>query len=60
MHDKRDDSRLWADERVWLELFQPLFAEDGDLADRAARLFDYLLLEIDKRAERRYARCNLP
>ena len=37
----------WRDERVWLELFQPLFAEDGDLADRAAKLFDYLLLEID-------------
>lgn len=37
----------WRDERVWSELFQPLFAEDGDLADRAAKFFDYLLLEID-------------
>ena len=42
-----DDSQLWKDERVWLELFQPLFARDGDLADRAAKLFDYLSLEIE-------------
>jgi hypothetical protein len=41
------DSQPWADERVWLELFQPLFAEDGNLADRAAKLFDYLSLEIE-------------
>ena len=47
MPDTRDDSQLWKDERVWLELFQPLFARDGDLADRAAKLFDYLSLEID-------------
>jgi hypothetical protein len=47
MPDMRDDSQLWKDERVWLELFQPLFAGDGDLADRAAKLLDYLLLELD-------------
>jgi hypothetical protein len=47
MPDTRDDSQPWKDERVWLELFQPLFARDGDLADRAAKLFDYLSLEID-------------
>lgn len=35
------------DESVWLELFAPLFAEDGSLADRAARLFDYLSLEME-------------
>ena len=43
---KRDDSQQF-DEAVWLELFAPLFAEDGNLADRAARLFDYLSLEIE-------------
>jgi len=49
MPDLEDKSKteLWKDERVWLELFQPLFARDGDLADRAAKLFDYLSLEID-------------
>jgi hypothetical protein len=47
MPDMREDSQLLKDERVWLELFQPLFAGDGDLADRAAKLFDYLLLELD-------------
>jgi hypothetical protein len=47
MPDTREDSQPWKDERVWLELFQPLFARDGNLADRAAKLFDYLSLEID-------------
>jgi len=49
MPDLEDKSKteLWKDERVWLELFQPLFARDGDLADRAAKLLDYLSLEID-------------
>lgn len=49
MPDLEDKSKkeLWRDERVWLELFQPLFAEDGDLADRAAKLLDYLILEIE-------------
>jgi len=39
---------LCLDERVWLELFQPLFAGDGDLAERTAKLVDNLLLELDK------------
>lgn len=47
MPQEPTDSQPWKDERVWLELFQPLFAKDGDLADRAAKLFDSLLLEMD-------------
>ena len=43
---KRDDSQQF-DEAVWLELFAPLFADDGSLADRAAKMFDYLSLEIE-------------
>lgn len=35
------------DETVWLGLFAPLFAEDGSLADRAAKLFDGLLTELE-------------
>lgn len=35
------------DETVWLGLFEPLFAEDGSLADRAAKLFDGLLTELE-------------
>lgn len=50
MAEYKDKSKtdLWNDERVWLELFQPLFADDGDLAERAAKLFDCLSLELDK------------
>jgi hypothetical protein len=48
MPQEPDDSQLWKDESVWLELFQPLFAEDRDLAERTAKLLDYLLLELDK------------
>ena len=49
MPDLEDKSKteLWRDETVWLELFQPLFADDGDLADRTAKLLDYLSLELD-------------
>lgn len=48
MRQEPTDSQLWRDEGVWIELFQPLFAEDGDLAERTAKLLDYLLLELDK------------
>lgn len=34
-------------DRVWADLFDPLFARDGDLAERAAKLFMYLLLELE-------------
>lgn len=47
-HKDKSKTDQWNDERVWLELFQPLFAEDGDLAERAAKLFDCLSLELDK------------
>jgi len=48
MPQEPTDSQLWKDEKVWLELFQPLFAENGDLAERTAKLLDYLSLELDK------------
>lgn len=46
--EHKSQTGLWKDERVWLELFQPLFAVDGDLAERTAKLLDYLLLELDR------------
>lgn len=46
-HEEKAKTDLWLDDRVWIDLFAPLFAEDGSLADRAAKLFDYLLLELE-------------
>lgn len=48
MPQEPDDSQWWLDDRVWLDLFEPLFfAEDTSQADRAAKLFHDLLSEID-------------
>ena len=47
MPHKRDDSQRF-DDKVWLDLFEPLhYAGDTDVADRVARLLDYLLLELE-------------
>jgi hypothetical protein len=35
------------DDRVWLELLEPLFQEDPSQADRAAKLWHRLLAEIE-------------
>lgn len=47
MPHKRDDSQRF-DDSVWLDLFEPLhYASDTSIADRVARLLDYLLLELE-------------
>lgn len=47
MPHKRDDSQQ-VDDSVWLDLFKPLhYASDTSIADRVARLLDYLLLELE-------------
>jgi len=47
MPHKRDDSQRFNDS-VWLDLFEPLHYEgDTEVADRAAKLLDHLLLEIE-------------
>lgn len=47
MPHKRDDSQRF-DDSVWLDLFKPLhYATDTSVADRVARLLDYLLLELE-------------
>lgn len=44
---KRNDSQPF-DDSVWLDLFAPLhYARDTDVADRIARLLDYLSLELE-------------
>ena len=44
-HKDKIDWRLG--ERVWADLFDPLSVNDEDLALRAAKLFRYLLLELE-------------
>jgi hypothetical protein len=51
MPEELDDSQWWLDDRVWLDMFEPLFAEDPKQADRAAKLWHRLLAEIESREE---------
>lgn len=47
MPHKRDHSQQF-DDSAWLDLFAPLhYARDTSVADRVARLLDYLLLELE-------------
>lgn len=41
----------WLGDKVWLDLLEPMLFEDSALADRAARLWHYLLLEIESGPE---------
>lgn len=41
----------WLDDRVWLDLLEPLLLEDSAVADRAARLWHHLLAEIESGPE---------
>lgn len=48
MPQQPEDSQWSLDDRVWLDLFEPLFfAEDTRKADGAAKLFHSLLAEIE-------------
>ena len=38
-------------DNIWLELFEAAFQEDGALAERAARLWHYLLCQIESGPE---------
>lgn len=37
----------WLSDQVWLDVLEPMLHEDPALADRAARLWHYLLVEIE-------------
>lgn len=37
----------WLSDQVWLDLLEPTLVEDSALADRAAKLWHYLLVEIE-------------
>lgn len=41
----------WLGDKVWLDLLEPILFEDSALADRAAKLWHYLLLEIESGQE---------
>lgn len=41
----------WLGDKVWLDLLEPMVFEDSALADRAAKLWHYLLLEIESGPE---------
>lgn len=41
----------WLDDRVWLDLLEPMLLEDSALAERAAKLWHYLLAEIESGPE---------
>ena len=47
MPQKRDDSQWWLDDSVWLDLFIPALHGDSAKAERAAKLFHRLLVEIE-------------
>lgn len=41
----------WLGDKVWLDLLEPMLFEDSALADRAAKLWHYLLVEIESGPE---------
>ena len=41
----------WLSDQVWLDLLEPMLFGDSALADRAAKLWHYLLLEIESGPE---------
>jgi hypothetical protein len=41
----------WLGDKVWLDLLEPMLFEDSALADRAAKLWHYLPLEIESGPE---------
>src|SRR6266404_6656491 len=47
MPQEPDESQWWLDDRVWLDLFEPLFNENPELAARAAKLWHRLLAELE-------------
>lgn len=47
MPQEKDESQWWLDDDLWLELFGPLFSENPELADHAAKLWHRLLAKIE-------------
>ena len=41
----------WLGDKVWLDLLEPMLFEDSALADQAAKLWHYLLVEIESGPE---------
>ncbi|HXU36864.1 MAG TPA: hypothetical protein VN937_10925 [Blastocatellia bacterium] len=50
MPDKTEEWK-WLSDKVWLDLLEPMLFEDSALADRAAKLWHYLLLELESGPE---------
>ena len=46
-HEGKANTDWSLGDRVWADLFDPLCTKDGDLAERAAKLFMYLLMELE-------------
>ena len=41
----------WLSDQVWLDLLEPMLSDDSALADRAAKLWHYLMVEIESGPE---------
>jgi len=41
----------WLSDQVWLDLLEPMLLEDSALADRAAKLWHHLLVQIESGPE---------
>ena len=50
MRDETEEWK-WLGDKVWLDLLEPMLLEDSALADRAAKLWHYLLVEIESGPE---------
>lgn len=50
MSDEKTEWK-WLGDQVWLDLLEPMLFEDSALADRAAKLWHYLLVEIESGPE---------
>lgn len=51
MQDDKTEPKWLDEDKVWLDLLEPMLLEDPALADRAARLWHYLLAEIERGPE---------
>ncbi len=47
MPQELDNRQWWLDDSIWLDLFIPALRENSGKAERAAKLFQSLLMEIE-------------
>ena len=50
MPDKKEEWK-WLSDQVWLDLLEPMLSEDSARADRAAKLWHHLLVQIESGPE---------